>query len=388
MHTLRHIDLIVGEPQAKTLASRLRTSPHLGRRIESITYNDAFYNLRQENNVILPDETNFHAAVEIILRHCQPRSLEMRTDEMVDELWNNAVQVQRLEKLDLQIGDWCDDEASIWMPLVNRAAATLKDLHIGFRNDLDQLDPLLPRSSTHTFPQLERLQLSDWIFNSSDTADASTIAASASLLPLATGILQCTNPDIFQELAVDRSISHELVKTALQIRGKHLKKLGHLIHSQLPGMDSVVEEELSSGRRRRPFTSDAIIEDVSSSSSKDVGYSDTLATLTPELEQLAVRRIPLSALFTFPASLRQLRLWLPDTKEQTEMAELLNRTSNVILPSLKRLEVEIRSTPNRKEYQPVPSGYYEGPAWSRLRAACERRQIELVPAEPVWLWYD
>lgn len=368
------------------LAERLRAEPHLGGYIESILFDDERDLQRHAEGDSQQQGALFIPSVIDILQRCQPRELTLGTDEMVHAIWNDALRVDRLERLELKVGDWFDDVASVWMPLINRASTTLKDLSINFMNDLNENDVNLPRPGSHSFPMLERLELTHFSYCQEDAIDPSTVVWSRRLLPLVQGILRCSSPDRFRELVVDKTISHELVCEALRVRGQHLKRLGTLICAHLPGMDSIVEAQSQAAENAQSFAEAEDMMTVPQPPAVMPTYERTLAALAPNLEYLSVRRIPLAVLSTLPSSLEHLRIWLPFPDEQSTMADLLDE--GTLLPHLKRLEVEMRSLTARKVYQPLSDEQLGARAWIALKAVCEKRRIELIVAKPLYMWYD
>lgn len=70
------------------------------------------------------------------------------------------------------------------------------------------------------------------------------------------------------------------------------------------------------------------------------------------------------------------------------MAEMLEDDRRVLLPSLRRLEVQIRFQASMSQYRPVKASYRTRPVWKRLEAACQQRGIDVVIVEPPFLLSD
>lgn len=69
------------------------------------------------------------------------------------------------------------------------------------------------------------------------------------------------------------------------------------------------------------------------------------------------------------------------------MAVLLQDDTDVLLPALRRLEVEIRFHPRRAHHRPAEETC-RATVWQHLASVCEKREVSLVMVEPLWMWYD
>lgn len=131
--------------------------------------------------------------------------------------------------------------------LIYRASQTLQKINVDFAAQSEENHATatveIPTPATHSFPALKRLTLTRWPDCVHDILHPQVITESREYLPLLKGIIPCTSSEQFQDFEVDKGISHEIVRAVLDLRGQHLKRLGILLYTHLPGMQAAVDAQ-------------------------------------------------------------------------------------------------------------------------------------------------